>query len=129
MESAVKADVTYPEMRNEVISALESLSDANHQRTVWLRPGSIPNYYDDLTLCSHILYDDCRVLPDPQVSVPAVLHQEEISAFAKLEHALGPMIDELGDRPDEDYLNDPRWPSVVEAARVALEVMKAAEGE
>ena len=55
------------------------------------------------------------------------IHSEEVPAFAELEVALGPMLDDLGDAADEIYTKDPRWPAVVRAAGDALLVMKRAD--
>jgi hypothetical protein len=120
----MSATVRFPDMRLEVIAALRALSDPQHQETHWGRVVEGVNYYDDLTLNVHTLYDDCMVLPEPSKAVPDVLHQEEVAALHDLEQALGPMLQDLGDRPDADYLLDPRWLAVVHAARTALEVMR-----
>jgi len=114
-------------MRHEVIAATRSLSDPAHQRTRWGKYDPDVNYYDDLSLCVHVLYDDCRVLPSPESAVPAVLYPDEVASFRELEAALGPLIVDLGDRPDADYLADPRWGLVVEAASKALRLMEASE--
>lgn len=112
-------------MRLQVIAAVRSLSDPQHQKGRWGRVDEGVNYYDDLTLNVHTLYDDCMVLPEPSQAVPDILHQEEVPAFHDLGSALGPMLQDLGDRPDAAYLSDLRWPSVVQAAKVALGVMQA----
>jgi hypothetical protein len=111
-------------MRLQVISALRSLSDRQHQQTRWGQVEDGVNYYDDLTLSVHTLYDDCMVLPEPQAAVPDVLRDEEAPALLELEHALGPMIQDLGDAPDAVYTSDPRWSAVVGAAGAALLVMQ-----
>lgn len=85
------------------------------------------NYYDDLSLNVHVLYDDCAVLPDPSGAVGSTIHAEEVLAFAGLELVLGPMLDDLGDAADEIYTKDPRWPAVVRAAGEALLVMERAD--
>jgi len=119
--------VGFPAMRDEVIAALGSLADPQHQQLRWgvNEPGV--NYYDDLTLNIHVLYDDSQVLPNPSAALGAVLHDEEVDAFLALHTALEPLLDELGDRPDRDYIADPRWPSVIAAARAALEAMRNSE--
>jgi hypothetical protein len=127
MESATTADIIFPEMRHEVIEALRSLSDPLHQRARWGRVEQGVSYYDDLTLNVHTLYDDCQVLPSPDSAVPDVLHDTEVPAFRALDAALGPMIRELGDRPDEEYLADPRWDKVIRAASSALAAMRACD--
>ena len=119
------SDVTYPEMRNEVIAALRSLSDPTHQATRWGRAEKGVNYYDDLTLNVNTLYDDCQVLPSPEAAVPGVLLAADVPALRTLDDVLGPMIRDLGNRPDTDHLTDPRWPTVVAAAKAALDAMVA----
>lgn len=121
--------VTFPEMRNEVIAALWSLSDPLHQETRWGHYEEGVDYYDDLTLNVNILYDDCQVLPAPETAVPDLLLDTDVPDLRELGNALGPMIRDLGDRPDEDYLADPRWQGVVDAARNALSAMRAADTE
>jgi hypothetical protein len=127
LERAMTSAIEYPEMRLEVIGALRSLSDPMHQRSSWGRVEEGVSYYDDLTLNVHILYDDCRVLPSPETAVPSLLYEAEVSALRAVDEALGPLLDELGDRADEDYIADPRWPAVVSAARMALTAMQACD--
>ncbi len=117
-------EITYPEMRLEVIEAVRALADPAHQHTRLGRYEEGVNYYDDLTLNVHTLYGDCMVLPDPQSAVPTLLYGEEVPAFQELEAALGPMLDDLRDAPDVAYLDDPRWSRVVASAGTALELMQ-----
>jgi hypothetical protein len=124
VERKVSGVVRFPDMRREVIGAVQSLSDQQHQRARWGRYEEGVNFYEDLTLNLHILYDDCMVLPNPQDAVPDVLHEEEVPSFLVLEQALGPMIRDLGEQPDETYMTDGRWIEVVEAAGRALAVMR-----
>jgi hypothetical protein len=121
--------VAFPEMRNEVIAALRALSDPVHQQTRWGRCEEGVNYYDDLTLNVNTLYDDCQVLPSPETAVPDVLLDAEVPAFRALDQALGVMVSDLGNRPDGDYLADPRWGGVVAAALNALDAMQASDVE
>jgi hypothetical protein len=116
--------VEFPELRNEVIAALRSLSDPEHQQSQWGRYEEGVNYYDDLTINVHILYDDCAVLPDPSPSVGSLLAEGEVPALRAVHDALGPLLHDLGDRPDCEYTSDDRWPSVVRAARAALDAMQ-----
>lgn len=118
------ARVGFPEIRAEVLGALQSLGDPDHQRTRWGRYVEGVNYYDDLDLNIHILYDDYRVLPSPDSAVPEILHAAEVPALLAVEAALGPMIRDLGDRADEEYLKDPRWAGVLNAARLAHAVLR-----
>lgn len=120
--------VEFPNMRAEVIGALRALSDTDHQRGKWGKYESGVPYYDDLDMNVHVLYDDAQVLPDPDSAVPSVLHESEISAMHAVDAALGQLIRDLGDRPDAEYLSDPRWPAVVRAAGEALRIMEGSDG-
>jgi len=75
VERAMSQSVKFPDMRLEVIAAVRSLSDPQHQQARWGQVEEGVNYYDDLTLDVHTLYDDCMVLPLPQTAVPDVLHE------------------------------------------------------
>lgn len=120
--------VEFPSMRAEVIEALRALSDPEYQSATWGRYEPGVDYYDDLDMNVHILYDDTQVLPDPETAVSQVIHESEVTALRAVEASLGPMIRDLGDAPDEVYTSDPRWAGVIDAARAALVVMQGFEG-
>ena len=124
VEHPMRSPVRFPEMRDQLIASLLSLSDLEGQTSRWGHHEEGVDYYDDLTLNVHVLYDDCEVLPDPASSVGTVLYEEEVDALAGVQAALGPMLDDLQDSPDDVYLADPRWPAVVEAAKAALDAMR-----
>ncbi|MEV0366272.1 SCO4402 family protein [Nocardia fusca] len=125
LESAV--NVRYPEMRTQVFSAVSALADREYQQRVWIdQIYPHENYYDDLDLNIHILYDDALVLPDPTATLGQVLaNRTEVDTLRLLAERLDPIIDELGDSPDSGYLSHPGWPSVVDAAKSAREVMRS----
>lgn len=120
--------VEFPSMRAEVIDALRALSDPKHQRAKWGKYESGVPYYDDLDVNVHILYDDAQVLPDPESAVPGLLYDSEVLALQAVDAVLGQLIQDLGDRPDAEYLADPRWQVVVRAAGEALTVMETSDG-
>ena len=116
----------YPTMRAWVVDALQALGDPEYQRRVWLEHHCPePNFVDNLDENVHILFDDVDVCVDPAGWVGIVLHPPEVEPLRKLGEAFGAMIDDLGDVPDEVYLADPRWPTVVELARAAHDDMTA----
>jgi hypothetical protein len=126
---AVTDVIEFPSMRAEVIEALRALSDPVHQRTRWGRFEPGVDYYDDLDMNIHILYDDCAVLPDPASSVRSLLRPTEVATLSAVDSVLGPLIRELGDRPDEDYMAHPGWADVVEASAAALAAMQLPGGD
>jgi len=112
----------FPHMRLEVVAALRSLSDPQRQKK-WGKVEDGVNYYDDLTLNVNILYDDCQVLPDPSLSIGSILYPSEVKVLRAVHEALNPLLNNLGDKPDSDYLADPQWPAVMVAAKEALQTM------
>lgn len=119
----MNTSVEFPEMRAEVLGALRALSDSVHQHTRWGRYVPGIEYYDDLDMNIHILYDDCRVLPSPERAAPQILYSSEIPALRSVSDALGPILHELGDSPDTEYINNPQWANVLHAASVAVAIM------
>jgi hypothetical protein len=114
--------VQFPEMRLQVVAALQSLSDPRRQKK-WGKVEDGVNYYDDLTLNVNILYDDCQVLPDPSLSIGSILYSNEVEVLHAVHEALNPLLNDLGEKPDDDYLADPQWPTVILAAKEALRIM------
>lgn len=110
-------------MRAEVILAVAALADAEYQQRFWgvRRPSGA---YDDLSMSIHTLYDDDVHLPNVDDSIGAVLVDgNELDRLRVLDSHLSPIIAELGDAPDSDYLAHEKWPSVVAAAQLALSAL------
>ncbi|MET9347247.1 SCO4402 family protein [Streptomyces termitum] len=117
--------VEFPDVRTQVLWSLRSLSDVHHQERVW-RNGAreAGDAVDDLTSVVHVLFDDTRVLEDPENRVGWVLASDrEVRALQALAALLDPLIDRLGDAADAVYLDAPEWPGVVEAAQRAFGTM------
>lgn len=104
-------DVEFPDVRINVVAALESLADQNYQQRVWRdRMPRADEKVDNFDLVVHVLFDDSRVLDDPEPPVGEVLASaREVRAARELAEVLGRLIDELGDVGDEVYLASPRW--------------------
>lgn len=122
--------VQFPAMRSEVVVALEALADRAYQERAWIRLEQPAGTEDDLTLNIHILFDDTSVLPDPTERIGSVLIDgDEVGALADLGAVLSPLIDRLGDAPDDAYLGSDEWPQVVRLAGAALAAMRRANGD
>lgn len=107
-------------MRSDVLDALRSLADREYQEREWGKYREEENRYDDLTLNVHLLYDDCQVLPDPASQVGTVLYADDAEPLRRVGAVLGPLIHDLGEASDAEYLADPRWDLVVAAAAEAV---------
>lgn len=105
--------------------AVAGLSDREYQERIWLRHELPPEvYYDSLDMAVHTLFDDWMILPNPKEAIGTILVDgPEIDRLRHLGELFGTLVDELKDRPDEDYINDGRWPDVVDRARAALSAM------
>lgn len=119
--------VEFPSMRSEVISALRSLSDRAYQEARWGRVEPGVNFFDNLTLNIHTLYDDCCVLPEPESRLGTVLLPADVDVLLRLHAVLWPILADLGEKPDAAYLQDPRWGRVLNAAKQALAVMTSSD--
>ncbi|MEU6831521.1 hypothetical protein ABZ894_22975 [Nocardia beijingensis] len=124
------SEVRYPDLRRYVINAVAALSDLQYQQRVWIeRNNPRENYYDDLDTNIHTLYDDYRILPEPESALDDILVDgDEVERLRTLGRVLGPIIDELGDAPDTQYLSHPNWPAVIRAAGTSLSALVLAGG-
>jgi hypothetical protein len=120
--------IEFPLMRAEVEHAVGCLADVEYQQRVWIRREMpSPTYYDDLDTNIHVLFDDCKVLPDPTGMIGSVLRRgEEIERLAELGNTLDAMIRDLRNAPDAAYLADVRWPTVVAQAAAEQAVVAQA---
>jgi hypothetical protein len=118
----------FPNMRVEVVIALQDLGDPAYQQRVWIEHQlPEPDYIDNLDENVHTLFDDIDVCSNPSRWVGVVLYPPEVEPLAALGEMYGGMISDLGDVGDEIYLADPRWSRVIELARAARAVMVRAD--
>ena len=118
--------VRLPEMRMNVISAIEALADREYQRRVWIdRKYPSEGYYDDFTLNINILYDDTLVLRGPRATLGLILEsEEEVAVLDELASALNALFEVEGtEKEDWEYIESPFWERVVQSASAALQVM------
>jgi len=59
---------------------------------------------------------------------PILAGAEELAAVSDLKHALGEVLDAVGDRGDDEFVTHPLWPAVRSAASKAL-ILLAGETE
>jgi hypothetical protein len=116
----------YPAMREELRSALESLSDRSYQLAAWVNkvfpPGVV---YDEFSNPVHFFYDDTRLSTDASSAIGVFLFDErEASAVREVVSALDRVLDRYGTTlKDAEYISKPEWDSVLQAAKMALSVI------
>jgi hypothetical protein len=121
------SEVKFPDMRSDIIAAVRALADSEYQNRVWIeRRYPHEGYFDDFTNNVHILYDDTKVLENPEGSVGLFLRsQEEAVALVDLANAMNAMFLALGtDRSDIEYMESTLWDNVVKSAIAALKVIQ-----
>lgn len=129
MEHSKLNDVSFPDMRRNVLSAVRALADEEYQRRVWIhRDYPHEGYYDDFTMNLNILFDDTLVLEDPATTLGAVLKsQEEVGAMQALASAINVLMEREGtEHTDAEYVASPLWGDVVRSASVAYGIMTEA---
>lgn len=119
--------VEFPAMRRDIEDAVRAFADKSLQSR-WGHMDRNAGVFDDLTLNVNILYD-CHVFPDPTSAIGAAIAEHEAEPLASLFARLKPLLDDLGERPDSDYLADSRWPEVVEAASHALLAIQGTDAD
>lgn len=129
MESAVKS-LLYPAMRSNLQGFSESLADESYQKKVWIEH-QLPSTRDTFTDVIHFIYDDTTLAGDPQKCVGLFLWDaSEVAAVRTLTSAIDALFAELGtDRPDEDYLQAPGWPRVVDSAKKLVALLNLSDKE
>lgn len=128
MELTDMTDVEFPEMRENVLSAVRALGDAEYQDRVWIRR-EYPHegYFDDFSLNLNILFDDTLVLENPALALGKILRSDdEVSAMTELAERIDLVLKAEGpDRSDAEYMESRHWPGVLQAASRAYLVLTA----
>lgn len=113
--------VRYPDVRENIISAIRGLSNRDYQRRVWVMREMPPNVvHDDFALAIEILYDLAGLRDDtPETWVGVILCDKK---EAELADAVMTQLDGVlgkygSDKTDEEYINCPEWPRVIAASQ------------
>jgi hypothetical protein len=112
--------LTLPQMRPDLLQTLESLSDPTAQ-AIWGTVGD-DGSFENLDLCVMIL-EDSQIIPDPTKAVGVIIYPDELVVIEPVATLMAALLVDHGSAPDSEYLNDPRWGTLVEASRFALERM------
>lgn len=115
--------IKYPAMRKELAGYLQSLSDLDYQRRIWVEGGSEGSIqHDEFDYAVHFLYDDTQLARDPRATIGWILRNvSEADRIETLVAAIEHIFQSYGtELSDAQYIDLPEWCSVVDAAQKAL---------
>jgi len=121
MENMEFTKLRYPNLRDQLIDCLRSLSDRAYQRDAWVNRNLPLGQGDNFDLAIHVLFDDLGLEEDPRGAIGVFLYDEaEIVLISDLIEALNAIFDKYGTSlSDEDYIEKPEWKRVLETAKIA----------
>jgi hypothetical protein len=121
--------IRYPMMRLEIAVAVTRLGDPEYQRRAWVDQQFPPGKrHLGVQEVAEWLAENMIALEDPAELVGAMLHEDEVPLLRHLAEVFLPMFDEHGYTDDAVYLQDDRWPTVVERAAAASALINANGG-
>lgn len=116
----------YPDMRDELIDYLVSLSDKDYQDAVWVRREARSGVvHDELDYAIHFIYDDTCLGQNPSEAIGWFLkNEDEAESIRSLVLALNLVFSKYGlDLSDREYIAKPEWSDVVRAAERSRSVL------
>lgn len=120
--------VTYPNMRMELLDYLQGLADLEYQKRVWVNgesDGSV--VHDEFDYAVHFLYDDTALAGDVHSTIGVILQDDsEAQTIEALTICIDAVFEKYGtELSDAQYIALPEWQSVVAAAKAAIRLMQA----
>jgi hypothetical protein len=118
--------IQYPNMREELVGYLRSLSDIEYQKRIWVEGLSEEGVqHDELDYAIHYLYDDTNLAENPESTVGVILRNNlEASRIASLISSIDVIFEKYGKcLADAEYMALPEWQAVIAAAQNALDLI------
>ena len=115
--------VTYPNMREELVEYLQRLADLGYQKRVWINGESVGTVkHDEFDYAVHFLFDDTALAKDVYSTIGWILQDtSEAELIATLTSCIDRVLQKYGtELSDAQYIELPEWQSVVAAAKAAL---------
>lgn len=114
------AHLSHPHVRAELVLTLEELA-ADDPREIWIA-GRQKNLITGVNQIIHFLFDDNDF---SEADVGATLFdRRELALIEAVKSELDPIIDQLPQGSDDEYITHPRWRNVTVAAVAARDVIK-----
>lgn len=121
----------YPNMRDDLLNYLCSLSDREYQINSWVNkiyPSGIE--YDCLDSSIHFIFDDTDFGDAPENSIGDILlNKEEADSIAKLVASINYVFEKYGTNMTDDfYIGTPEWDDVLSSASTAYKLININNG-
>jgi hypothetical protein len=115
----------YPNMRQELISYLEGLSNKQYQLDCWVNntcPETIE--HDEFDYAVHFLFDDTECARNPEKLVGVFLRNpEEARAVKVVCDNIDQLLNKYGcKKTDYEYIQTPEWINILISSKSALEL-------
>lgn len=117
----------FPEMRNELISNLEGLSDLRYQQDCWVNGRCpAPVEYDCFDLPVHFLFDDTDLHCDPESLIGDILKdKKEAELISDVCVAIDNIFQKYGtELSDQEYLELSEWVEVLRSSKTAFDYFR-----
>ncbi|MGN8172518.1 SCO4402 family protein [Agrobacterium sp. 22117] len=120
-------DLHSPDLRRRLIDHLKDMSDLEYQKSHWGKLSEEGGTYDEFDFVVHFLYDDTELANNPYAMIGWCLRSEsEALAIENLVAAIDQVFEKNGlELSDQEYLLTNEWPSVLQAASHAYELLKS----
>ena len=122
MEKLELSELKFPAMRDELISYLLGLSNAEYQYNAWVARADPDLAYDEFNYVVHFLYDDTDLATDADSWVGLIFREgSEALAISEVVRSLDVIFEKYGTAlSDAEYLTKPEWAYVIESSKNAL---------
>ena len=117
-----------PEMRNELLDYLFSLSDFNYQKNCWVKGNCPPNIqHDEFDYSVHFLFDDTDLANNPDGLIGYILNDANEALLIKsVCEKITAIFNKYGtDLSDEQYINLSEWEEVIRSAKSAYDTLSS----
>ena len=118
--------IKYPEMRRELISCLESLSDFEYQKKCWLEGICPPNVEEDcFDFSVHFIFDETTLCENSSEYIGVLLYDEkEAEVVKQVADSIGIIFEKYGtELSDMEYIGLDEWSEVLRSSRNALRLI------
>ncbi len=118
--------VAYQHFRDELISILHILANMQYQQEIWAKGRPPKDGTEDFDWPMHFLLDDFSLADNPAAEIGGLLEDNnEAEVVGKVTRPMLDVFKEIGGtREPYEYISHPKWLEVVEAAKIAIQVIK-----